>query len=175
MDVQHFEAGKPITAGAFPIWRRRAPLSNSLAERSAKQLGGNSIGKGRHKWRPCQIERMMADSKPNALHRKVMTPAIGYCHVPKAKVLLLEIIDSPRSRSRPHLQPIHKRWRRSAGFAWRGTPGVHFWQFRWPRNQCFHYWAAMTRQRRFYHRGLVGRCVEISSRYFHKSLPPCCW
>jgi hypothetical protein len=41
MDVQHSETGKPITAGAFPIWRRHANLSNSLAERSTKQLALN--------------------------------------------------------------------------------------------------------------------------------------
>jgi hypothetical protein len=33
----HSETGKFFTAGAFSIWRRRAPLPNSLAERFTKQ------------------------------------------------------------------------------------------------------------------------------------------
>src|SRR6516162_8501929 len=37
LDVLHSETGKFITAGAFSIWRRRAPLPNSLAERFTKQ------------------------------------------------------------------------------------------------------------------------------------------
>src|SRR5690242_2038536 len=37
LDVQCPEMDKLITAGAFPIWRRRAPLSNSSAERFTKQ------------------------------------------------------------------------------------------------------------------------------------------
>src|SRR5262249_62294146 len=37
LDVLHSETSKFITAGAFSIWRRRAPLPNSLAERFTKQ------------------------------------------------------------------------------------------------------------------------------------------
>jgi len=33
-----FRDGQSITVGASPIWRRRAPLSSSLVERSTKQL-----------------------------------------------------------------------------------------------------------------------------------------
>ena len=37
LDALHSERGKFITAGAFSIWRRRALLPNSLAERFTKQ------------------------------------------------------------------------------------------------------------------------------------------
>ena len=36
MDVELLGKAKSIIAGAFPIWRPLAPLSNSLAERCAK-------------------------------------------------------------------------------------------------------------------------------------------
>src|SRR5262249_16253808 len=55
LDVQYSATDKVITAGAFPISRRRAPLSNSLVERSTKQLATE-----RHFPPPWTVEEMDA-------------------------------------------------------------------------------------------------------------------